>query len=97
MNKVYISVYVSKAKDNFNNKNYETVSSYLDKVEQYGYNTAKNEIFERIGYVFENDKYNDYFMIKYWYVPNVNVKGDDSELNDIEKANVMLIRRLENK
>ena len=35
LNDIYVEVYISKAKENFNNKNYETTLNYLYKDEEY--------------------------------------------------------------
>lgn len=153
LNKIYVSAYVNKAKENFNSKNYETTWSYLEKAELYGYNIEKfeyykelikiqeeeentvinensydydddyiiadsdsryltkeelsqyskeelayirNEIFARYGYIFETEKYDDYFRSKSWYVPDPYIEGNASELNKFEKANLKLIQTLEN-
>ena len=152
---LYISTYVYKAKENFKEKNYETVWNYLDKAESRGYDInnfeyygdlnkikekedrlashilpdtnslaecefiiqdsdtkyltrkdlasytkeelalIRNEIFARYGYVFKTQEYKDYFSNKPWYTQNPSFKGDESELNPIEKANVGLIKTME--
>lgn len=55
----------------------------------------RNEIFARHGYIFSNEKYNNYFKTKKWYTPNPNFSGNPSELSVIEYANVKLIKSLE--
>ncbi|MEG0577890.1 MAG: YARHG domain-containing protein [Romboutsia sp.] len=156
LQKMYIDVYVYKAKENFNKKNYETVWNYLDKAESIGYDVEKfeyygdlnkikksedniniapidssyyqnirsefiipdsnvryltkeelspyskndlaiirNEIFARYGYIFKTKEYRDFFNTTTWYKPNPNCKGDESELNPIEKANIKLIKTIE--
>ncbi|WP_244834528.1 YARHG domain-containing protein [Clostridium sp. BJN0001] len=58
---------------------------------------ARNEIFARHGYVFNEKQYKDYFEAKSWYFPNPDFKGTDSELNDREIANYKLILEWEKK
>ena len=58
---------------------------------------ARNEIFARHGYVFNDEQYKKYFTAKSWYVPNPSYKGDDSALNQYEIANYKLIQAWENK
>lgn len=53
----------------------------------------RNEIYARHGYVFQKQKYRDYFGSKQWYTPNSNF--DASWLNSVEKYNVELIKSLE--
>ncbi len=53
---------------------------------------ARNEIFARHGYLFQNQKYADYFNSKSWYVQNPNFSGDLEELNAYERYNVNLIQ-----
>lgn len=45
----------------------------------------RNEIYARHGYIFQTDKYINYFSQKSWYVPNPNFS--ESLFNEIEKAN----------
>lgn len=56
---------------------------------------ARNEIYARHGYVFNSQAYKDYFGSKPWYSENPNFKGNESELNSFEKANVKLIKSME--
>lgn len=56
---------------------------------------ARNEIYARHGYVFITQPYKDYFNTKSWYTPNPSFKGEDTELNEIEKNNVYLIKSME--
>lgn len=56
---------------------------------------ARNEIYARHGYVFEDCYLKKYFESCSWYVPNSSFKGDFSELNDIEKKNIDLIKKYE--
>lgn len=57
----------------------------------------RNEIFARNGYIFDTDKYSNYFYGKSWYKPNPEFGGNEKELNDVEKANIALIKKVENK
>ncbi len=52
----------------------------------------RNEIYARKGYVFKNQKLQDYFSAKEWYKPNTNAK---ITLTEIEKKNVELIKNIE--
>jgi hypothetical protein len=53
---------------------------------------AKNEIYARHGYVFNNDDLNHYFMGQLWYEPTVRFdQFDQSVFNDYEKANLELL------
>lgn len=45
LNNIYVEVYVSKAKENFNNKNYETTLNYLYKAEEYNYDIENFEYY----------------------------------------------------
>jgi|GEM_PF-1414569 hypothetical protein len=56
---------------------------------------ARNEIFARHGLVFETEPYKSYFKGKSWYKPNLNFKGNDEELNKVERYNIELISKYE--
>lgn len=58
---------------------------------------ARNEIFARHGYVFNEGQFKAYFTAKSWYVPNSSYDGSDSTLNDYEIANYKLIQAWEKK
>ncbi len=66
LDKVYSDVYVSKAKENYENKNYETCWTYLDKAELYGYDVLKFEY------------YNDLIKIKDKEEASENIVLDDT-------------------
>lgn len=75
-------------------------SRYIDPEElsgcsdsQLGY--IRNEIFARHGYIFQTDKYNNYFGSKNWYYPNSYTTDNVNDLNAYEKYNVELIKSLE--
>jgi len=53
----------------------------------------RNEIYARHGYVFQKQKYRDYFGSKLWYYPDPDFDG--SGLNSIETYNVELIKSME--
>ncbi|MGL6104863.1 YARHG domain-containing protein [Romboutsia sp.] len=55
LNNLYIKAYVNKAKENFNNKNYETTWKYLAKAENYNYNTKTFEYYSDLMAV-QNEK-----------------------------------------
>lgn len=70
----------------------------LSKSELSGFNSntlalIRNEIYARHGYIFQKQKYKDYFGSKQWYTPNENF--DVSWLNSVEKYNVELIKSME--
>lgn len=70
----------------------------LTKSELSGFSSAtlaliRNEIYARNGYVFQKQKYQDYFGSKLWYSPNPNF--NESWLNSVEKYNVQLIKSME--
>lgn len=54
----------------------------------------RNEIFARKGYVFKDSILNNYFLKKEWYKPD---KNSEVVLSDIEKENIELIEKIENK
>lgn len=58
---------------------------------------ARNEIFARHGYVFNDEQYRKYFSAKSWYVPNSSYDGSDSSLNQYEIANYQLMQTWEKK
>ena len=58
---------------------------------------ARNEIYARHGYVFKEDKFKNYFKTKSWYKENPSFTGDDSKLNEYEKANRDLFKKYEDK
>lgn len=55
----------------------------------------RNEIYARYGYIFKSPTYADYFGKKTWYTPNNSFKGNESDLNEIERKNIALIKSLE--
>ncbi len=56
---------------------------------QEGVAAIRNEIYARHGYVFQTDKWRNYFSQFSWYVPNANFS--DSMFNDVENANIATI------
>lgn len=54
---------------------------------------ARNEIYARHGYVFQKQKYRDYFGSKSWYKPNPDFK--ESDLSETEKENVDFLLQYE--
>lgn len=58
---------------------------------------ARNEIFARHGYIFQQEPFKSYFPKKSWYKPNPNFKGSYDELNEAERYNVDLIKKYENR
>jgi len=53
----------------------------------------RNEIYARKGHIFTTSTYQNYFAQKTWYVPTASVRWTD--LNEIEKANIRLIKEFE--
>lgn len=53
----------------------------------------RNEIYARNGYIFQKEKYKNYFGSKLWYTPNPNF--NESWLNETEKYNIQLIKSME--
>ncbi len=56
---------------------------------------ARNEIYARHGYIFNNDTYQKYFNQKSWY--KKNSKFSTSDLNSVEWYNMKLIKDMEDK
>ncbi len=86
------SDYVVKDSD----KNYLTEDD-MKKLSKEQLALARNEIFARHGYVFNDDLFKKYFTEKSWYVPNSSYDGSDSTLNQYEIANYQLIQAWEKK
>lgn len=75
-------------------------SRYLTEAELAAYTTEelsfiRNEIFARYGYVFNNEKYINYFSEKSWYTPDSSFEGNKEDFNDYEIENINLIKSLE--
>lgn len=68
-------------------------------VEELGF--ARNEIIARHGRIYNDEKYKTYFESKSWYEGTITAETFDAnyenELNEVEKANIELIRRYERK
>lgn len=58
---------------------------------------ARNEIYARHGYLFQTEPYKSYFNNKTWYKANSNFKGSDEELNEVERYNVQLTLKYEDR
>mgnify|MGYP001178022119 CR=1 FL=1 len=56
---------------------------------------ARNEVYARHGYIFQNEDYQSYFSSKSWYKPDATYQPTDDTLSKIEKANVDLIVKYE--
>lgn len=75
----------------------ETTLRKLKRSELEKYSVAelriiRNEIFADRGYIFKSEDLNEYFNSKSWYKPTTDL---DIKLTEIEKANVELIREVE--
>lgn len=59
---------------------------------------GRNEIFARHGYIFQDETFSEYFMKTSWYTGTISAKDFNSEeiLNDFEKENIELIKKVEN-
>lgn len=58
LNNMYVKAYISKAKENFNNKNYETTWDYLYKAENYNYNINTFEYYNDLMKISESENSN---------------------------------------
>lgn len=69
----------------------------LDKLSVEELRLARNELFARYGTYFGVSDLDDYFNSKSWYTPKVSVSEfyDTYEMNEVELANLRLIRQLE--
>lgn len=56
----------------------------------------RNEIYAKHGYIFKNGIYKDYFGEKSWYNPSNEIIDIENYFNDYEKANIKLLKKLEN-
>ncbi len=57
---------------------------------------AKNEIYARHGYIFQNADLNAYFMGQVWYMPRCTAAAfDDGVFNETERQNLELLRVLD--
>lgn len=57
---------------------------------------AKNEIYARHGYIFNNEDLNNYFMGCAWYMPQYSSEEfSDSVFNDYEQSNLKLLKVLD--
>lgn len=58
---------------------------------------ARNEIYARHGYIFEDKELNKYFMDKSWYEPTVlsNDFDESKSFNNTERANIKFINKFE--
>ena len=71
-------------------------SRYISKTELYSFSKeqlrlARNEIYARHGYTFEDKSLQNYFSQKSWYIPDysLNIKTwSDGKFNDYEKKNL---------
>lgn len=88
--------------DNFSSTDYILLNSdsrYIDKSEllslsQWQLRLARNEIYARYGYTFEDEELQKYFLNKSWYEEDSSINKDtwsDDSLNEYEKANRDLI------
>lgn len=72
---------------------YDEISQLSSK----GLRIARNEIFARYGYIFNDEELNNHFSQCWWYVPiELSSKEIESCLNDFEKENIQLIKSLKN-
>ncbi len=89
-----------KPKDNtyiFKNsrRDYLTVADVID-LSKKKLRLARNEIFARRGYIFEDKELKEYFEGKSWYKPKIkSSEFSESMLNDYERSNLDLIKQAE--
>ena len=84
----------------FENSNTKLLTeSDIQGMSKYDLALARNEIYARHGRKFKTPEYSAYFSSKSWYKinPNYNYDDDNSNLNEIEKKNVLFILNAENK
>lgn len=67
----------------------------LENLTKYELGIARNEIYARHGYIFNQEPFKSYFESKDWYVPNSEFKGLDNDLYPVEYKNVHLILEYE--
>jgi len=67
----------------------------LEGLHIYNLDIARNEIYARHGYTFDNTEYSDYFKKMFWYSENLNYS--DKMLSGIEKQNAAFIRQYTDK
>ncbi|MDO4469377.1 MAG: YARHG domain-containing protein [Bacillota bacterium] len=68
----------------------------LNALDEHGLYLARNEIYARHGYIFNNQDLKDYFGNMSWYTPTVT-EVPDTDFNEFEKANLTLIQEKEEK
>ncbi|MCR5321215.1 MAG: YARHG domain-containing protein [Lachnospiraceae bacterium] len=57
---------------------------------------AKNEIYARRGYIFNNPDLYNFYLTQLWYVPEIQAADfDDSVFNEYEKYNLELLSKLD--
>jgi uncharacterized membrane protein YvbJ len=66
----------------------------LANMSQASLRIMRNEIYARHGFVFKKEDMRQYFSQQTWYKPLFN--NVDNMLSDVEKKNIVLIRRYEN-
>lgn len=72
---------------------YKLTREEIEQVDSDLWPYARNEIYARHGYVFNNEKYARYFMKKSWYKPG---GFSESSLSSVEWYNMELIQQMEN-
>lgn len=68
----------------------------IKKMSAYKLRLARNEIYARHGYIFEDAGLRKYFVAKTWYKPRKKNVSDRS-LNKFEKKNIKLLQKYEKK
>ena len=80
---------------------YDSASRYLTDAEVSALSLqqmcyARNEIYARLGYIFQSQELRDYFGSKSWYYPTVPAASfSDQVFNSKEVANIDLLKRYE--
>ena len=97
-----VTTYSYNDEDDYSSTDYILLNSderYIDKSElsslgQWQLRLARNEIYARYGYSFEDEELRRYFLKKSWYEEDSSINKDtwsDDSLNEYEKANRDLI------
>lgn len=78
-----------------NSSTQELSVSALENLTKEELGIARNEIYARHGYIFNQEPFKSYFKSKNWYVPNSQFKGSNNDLYPVEYTNIQLILQYE--
>ena len=68
---------------------------FLEPFDSQTLKKMRNEVFARHSYSFSNPELKAYFLDQPWYLVYANSSNDDLGLNEVEEANVALLKKLE--